>query len=235
MGDGVNDNAADDRPQSRRKGPIARGIGWLLALCGILFVAQVFVGFVGLPGWLLFWMTGGEPPVDHPRYVVVLGGGGIPSETGLMRTYCAAAYGAGRTGVTFIVALPADGDPTTNSVGRMRRELVMRGIPAESVIMEYRGRSTWEQAANIRRMLDSGTDQHMAIVTSPYHVRRALLCFRKQGFRNVTGLPAVGVGAEADLGGGTTLRYAFWSNLVSEIEVLRELCALAQYGWKGWI
>lgn len=235
MGDGVNDTTADDMPQFRKRGRITRVVGILLVLCGFLFMLQVLVGFVGLPCRLLFWMTGGEPPVDHPRCIVVLGGGGIPSETGLMRTYCAAAYGAGRTGVTFIVALPADGDPATSSVGRMRGELVMRGIPAESVIMEYRGRSTWEQAANIRRMLDSETDQHMAIVTSPYHVRRALLCFRKQGFRNVTGLPAVGVGAEADLGGGTTVRYAFWSNLVAEIEVLRELCALAQYWWKGWI
>lgn len=231
----MDDDRTYDRRGRRRRGWFSKALGFLLKLCGLAFVLQIAVGFVGLPGRLTAWLAGGEPPADHPRYVAVLGGGGIPSATGLMRTYCAAAYGAGRTGVTFIVALPADRDPETSSVGRMRDELVLRGIPAGSVLMEVRGRNTHEQARNIHRMLRSEEDEHIAIVTSPYHVRRALLCFRAQGFTHVTGLPATGVGAEADLGGGVTLRYAFWSNLVSEIEVLRELIALAQYRWNGWL
>lgn len=219
-----------------KPGRLRSAAGFLLAACGVMFVVQIAVGFLGLPRTLTLWLTGGEPPRDvTPRYVVVLGGGGIPSESGLIRTYCAAAYGAGRSGVTFIVALPSDGDPATNSVGRMRDELILRGIPAGSVLMEYRGRSTQEQAVNIRRMIGSDAGKRVVIVTSPYHVRRSVLCFRKQGFNRVSGLPADSVGAEADLGGGVTLRYAFWNNLISTIEAARELCAMAQYKLRGWL
>ena len=219
-----------------KTGRLRRGAAVLLAACGVMFVIQLAVGFLGLPRSLTLWLAGGEPPAGiTPRYVVVLGGGGIPSESGLIRTYCAAAYGAGRSGVTFIVALPSDGDPATNSVGRMRDELILRGIPAGSVLMEYRGRSTREQAVNIRRMIGPEVAKPVVIVTSPYHVRRSVLCFRKQGFNRVSGLPADSVGAEADLGGGVTLRYAFWSNLISTIEAARELCAMAQYKLRGWL
>lgn len=217
--------------QIRRRLP-----GWLLQLCGVIFLVQVGIGFLGLPGVLTRWLVGGVPqPIEDPRYVVVLGGGGIPSGSGLIRTYCAADYGVGLTGVTFIVALPADGDPATNSVGRMRDELVLRGIPREQVLLESKGRNTHEQAMNIRRMLDSDRGACVVLVSSPFHIRRSLLCFRQQGFERVVGLPAFGTGAEADLGGNTALRYDFWSNLTAGVEALRELCALAQYGLCGWL
>jgi len=223
--------------QACKAQPLKQTARFLLNLCGVLFLLLVCVGLTGLPRSFTRWLAGGEPSRDaHPSFVIVLGGGGIPSESGLLRTYCAAAaYGADRTGVTFIVALPSDGDPATNSVGRMRDELVLRGIPAASIRMEYRGRNTREQALNVRRMLGPRADDPVVLVTSPYHVRRSVLCFRKHGFRRVTGLPASSVGAEADLGGWETLRYTFWNNLISEIEAVRELAALAQYRLKGWI
>lgn len=207
----------------------------LLMTAGIILLLQLTIGFTGLPGGLTRWLAGGNPPADTPRYVIVLGGGGIPSGTGLMRTYCAAAFAAGQTGMTFIVALPSDGDPATNSVGRMRAELILRGIPPDSILMETRGRNTREQALNIHAMLSTDADAPVALVTSPYHVRRALLCFRKAGFTRVTGLPSSEVSAEADMGNGLAFRYGFWSNLTATIEVLRELTALALYAARGWL
>jgi uncharacterized SAM-binding protein YcdF (DUF218 family) len=212
--------------------------GWVfVTLAGWVFVAQIVIGFTGLPHELTSWLAGNDFRSDGaPRYVVVLGGGGIPSETGLIRTYHAAAFDVAHTGLTHIVALPSDGDPTTNSVGRMRDELVMRGIPAASIRMEYRGRDTHEQAANVRTLLGpDALNQSVIVVTSPYHLRRALLCFRKEGFRRVSGLPAQSIGAEADLGPGVAWRYVFWSNLENTIAAARELLALLQYGLKGWI
>jgi uncharacterized SAM-binding protein YcdF (DUF218 family) len=208
-----------------------------VALGAVAFAIQVTIGFTGVPSGLQKWLAGqNEIAKGLPRYVVVLGGGGIPSESGLIRTYYAAMASGWQTGTVFVVALPADGDAAALSTGRMRSELVMRGVPFESVRMEFRGRNTREQAINIREMLGpEAVDDALVVITSPSHVRRALLCFRRAGFRNVGGLPAFDVGAEADIGRGTLWRYDFWNNLARLADTARELCALAYYAVRGWI
>lgn len=220
-----------------RRCPLCRLLRGAIMVGGVLFGLQILLGLTGLPAGLVGWLAGGEEEVPPDvRYVVVLGGAGIPSESGLMRTYSAAAFAAGRTGVTYVVALPCDGDPEAGSVGRMRDELVMRGIPAAAVRMEYKGRDTREEAENVRDMLGhEALTAPLVVVTSPTHVLRAVLCFRKAGFRHATGLPARSADVEADIGAHGLWRYGFWGNLESEVKVLREVIALFQYKVKGWI
>lgn len=204
----------------------------------VALAVQLIVGIAGIPGPIVRWMVGlNQSPHGKPTVIVVLGGGGIPSETGLIRTYHAARLAGNHPQARLIVALPSDGDPENNSVGRMKKELVMRGVPAEAIDMEFRGRNTHEQAVNVRGML-GGVDalrQPLVIVTSPSHIRRSLLCFRKAGFQRVAGFAAQGVGAEADLGTLTSMRYGFWSNQRLWIDYLREWCAMAVYKLRGWI
>jgi uncharacterized SAM-binding protein YcdF (DUF218 family) len=202
-----------------------------------LLVVQIVVALTGLPPALVSWMVTADVVLqEEPRYVVVLGGGGIPSESGLIRTYYAAQHGAGLTGATFIVSLPTDHDPETSSVGRMRDELVMRGIDRESILMEYKGKNTYQQARSIRNMLGyRALGEPLLIVTSPYHARRSLLCFRRQGFENVACLAAQSVAAEADMGPATGGRYNIWGTLVYEVWYARELVALAYYRMRGWL
>ncbi len=146
----------------------------------------------------------------------------------MLRCYLAAEFGRQLTNTTFIVALPADDDPETSSVGRMRDELVMRGIPAESIRMEFRGLNTRQQAANVRALLgDDAVDEPLVVVSSQYHVRRAARYFRKAGFTNVSGLTAHSVSAEAAIGPGACwLRYRVWNNAVAWVRISRELVAL---------
>ncbi|MBX7259624.1 MAG: YdcF family protein [Candidatus Hydrogenedentes bacterium] len=200
------------------------------------FFLQVVIGFTGMPRWRA--NRHAEADAAAPAYIVVLGGGGIPSETGLMRTYCAAAIGTNYPSATFIVSLPCDGDPETNSVGRMRDELVLRGLPRHSIEMEHDGLNTHEQAASVARILGpAALTNRVLVVTSPYHIRRALLCFRKVGFTQVDGSATLGIGAEADAGaaGPLDLRYTFWATLHAEIDWVRECVALLYYRLRGWI
>jgi len=203
----------------------------------LLFVLQFLGAVFGIPTCLRNWFCtpgGGAKATAH--YVVVLGGGGIPSATGLMRTYYAARLASACTGAVFVVALPADGDPEAASTGKMRDELVMRGVPASSILMEHRGLNTHEQAVNTRRLLgEEAVGKRVVVATSPSHVRRAVLCFRKEGFAVATGLPAFSTGAEADLGRGTGIRYSFWANLETQVVLAREGCALLYYKMRGWI
>jgi uncharacterized SAM-binding protein YcdF (DUF218 family) len=214
-----------------------RGFRSLLMLLGVLFVAQIGLAFTPWLSPLHRWLAAPEYAVERtPAWVVVLGGGGIPSESGLIRTYYAAQIGTNLPHATFIVSLPADDDPERSSVGKMRDELVLRGIPAAAVRMEHRGRNTHEQARYIREMLpESARDEPVLLVTSPSHFRRSVLCFRREGFREIGSLAARGVGVEADLGGGVPFRYVFWSRLAAQVDAVRELCALCYYRLRGWI
>jgi uncharacterized SAM-binding protein YcdF (DUF218 family) len=202
-----------------------------------VFLLQILLAVTGPPQGIVDWLQMPElAPQETPRNVVVLGGGGIPSGSSLLRTYSAAQYGKNLTGTTFVVALPADGNPETSSVGRMRNELVLRGIPSTAIRMEYRGLNTHEQAVNVQRLLGpEALDQPILIVTSGYHIRRAVSCFRKLGFTKVEGLLASDIGAEAEIGPWGWLRYGAWANLERGIRVLRELAALAAYKFEGWI
>jgi uncharacterized SAM-binding protein YcdF (DUF218 family) len=207
------------------------------AIAVVFLLSQILVALVGPPQCVIEWLEMPEIlPRVTPRNLVILGGGGIPSGSTLLRTYYAAQYGKNLTGTTFIVSLPADGDPETSSVGRMRDELVLRGIPSSVIRMEYRGLNTHQQAVNVQHLLGpEALDQPILIVTSGYHMRRAVDCFRKAGFTRVSGLLASEIGAEAEIGPWGWLRYGVWAHLEREIRVSRELAALATYKIEGWI
>jgi uncharacterized SAM-binding protein YcdF (DUF218 family) len=215
---------------------------WLILvhLAFFLFAIAMFFAVFGMPGSFVNWMVAGDVALDGPaRTVVVLGGGGIPSETGLIRAYYAAWYGmnvTNATNVTFVVCLPSDIDPEIDSVGRMRDELVLRGIRRESILMEHYGRDTHQQAVNVRKLLgEEACRGRLLIVSSPYHARRALMCFREAGFKKAACLAACNVEPEADMGPAVGTRYGFWSGLVWEVWYARELVALAYYKLRGWI
>jgi uncharacterized SAM-binding protein YcdF (DUF218 family) len=207
----------------------------LLWTCALLFVLQVAGALFGWHRRPLAWLRAAESDPPTPAVIVVLGGGGIPSESGLLRCYHAATLARAHPDALCIVSLPAD-DPEAQSTGRMRDELVMRGVAPERILMEARARNTHEQAVAVREMLgDAGLEQPVWIVTSGAHMRRALLCFQRQGFSSVHGLTARVTGAEGDIGPGAFWRYGVWSHLESQVEMLREWTALAYYWRRGWI
>ena len=209
----------------------------LVRISATLFLLQIALATPLLDGTIESWLK--VPDADSigiPEYIVILGGGSIPSDTGLMRTYYGATHSIAFPEATIIVALPADEDPETSSVGRMKDELVLRGVPASSILMETKGRNTHEQAEGIRAMLGPGAiDTTVHIVTERSHLRRSVLCFRKAGFSHVFGICTHNTGAEADVGAGTFLRYTLWTNLQLQIRVLREMIATGVYKLRGWI
>jgi len=209
----------------------------LVSMSAALFLLQIALATPLLDGVVESWLhVADDGAMEAPGYIVVLGGGGIPSGTGLMRTYYGARHSISFPDATVIVALPADEDPETNSVGRMKDELVLRGVPATSILMETEGRNTHEQAERIRAMLGPGViDDPVHIVTERTHLRRSLLCFKKAGFSSVFGIGTPNTGAEADMGAGTFLRYTLWTNLQLQIRVLREVIATGMYKLRGWV
>jgi len=209
------------------------------------------LGIFGIPRTLTGWLGCNDVPrPEDPHWIIVLGGSGIPSASSLMRSYYGAQCALAHARAECIVALASADDPLASNVGRLRHELIVRGVAPERIRMEHKGRNTHEQAVNIARMLGpAGRREAVVLVTSPYHMRRAYLCFRQAGFENVGALPSYSIGSEEEyrnaveawsgFGGVRSFlgrfRYSFWINLTAEIWIARELTGLALYKVRGWI
>jgi uncharacterized SAM-binding protein YcdF (DUF218 family) len=228
----------------------------LVSLAGVAFIVLTALAFTGMPWRAYEWLATDSYKLDgEPDYIVVLGGGGVPSKSGLVRAYRGAEMARLYKKAPVIVALPEDSPAMTNAAQMMKAELILRGVPAKRIVMETKGRNTREQAVNVARMINADPrDAWVLIVTSPSHVKRALLTFRKAGFAYVAGLAATeesieasvalstpGGGAQSDqgmgggsIGGNVVLRYSFWNNLAYEVDVARELTAMAYYRIRKW-
>lgn len=235
-----------------RLGSFWRICAGFLQWCGLAGLAAAVLCFSPVPWRVYRWLSTDPAQAANPSFIVVLGGGGIPSETGLMRTYEAAAVAARFPAATVVVALPAEGAPETSSTGRMKAELVMRGVAADRILLEPQGRNTREQALNVAKMIPGAETNTVLVVTSPEHVKRAVLSFRKAGLGGTSGSPAFEESADyelnydqkdlggaerpgPDIGNRPMLRYQFWNNLGYLERSARELAALAYYKWMGWI
>jgi uncharacterized SAM-binding protein YcdF (DUF218 family) len=239
---------------AQKKTPASGGRWWkrLLMACGVLFLALLLVALLGLPWPVYTWLGRDAKPLKGvPDYIVMMGGGGIPSESGLMRCYQTALMAGQFPQAQVVVAMPLEPGEDDEHPSTVVRELMQRGVVIERIAQEGRGRHTREQAVRVRELTRRGDREPvLLLVTSPEHMRRSLLAFRKAGFRSVHGSPVYGQNLEADvsypsatggrklvpnLGGSLMLRYRLWDNLIVEIKVLRELAALGYYKAKGWI
>nr|WP_249729683.1 YdcF family protein [Chelatococcus sp. YT9] len=102
---------------------------------------------------------------DRVDAIVVLGGDGP------RRAYRAAALY--RAGVAPQVMIAGDGD-----CGFIRQMMIDRGVPASAIQVECQSRNTWENALFSVPMLVQAKVRRAVIVTSWFHSRRALACFR---------------------------------------------------------
>lgn len=233
---------------------LARMFRGVLQTAGAVFILLLLAAVLGLPWPVYRWLGDVKTEVEGtPDVIVMMGGGGIPSESGLVRSWQTAREAARYPKARVLVAMPYEpGEGATNR-SAIQRELILRGVAEHRLDQEGQGRHTHEQAVRVREMLDGREDKlRLMIVTSPEHVRRSVRSFQKAGFVHVRGRAGWSESIEADLtygaepsvtkpsasdwvGHSMTLRYRLWDNLGLMIRVSRELTALAYYKVKGWI
>ncbi len=231
---------------------IFKTLKWLVIFFGCISIIMIILSFTTAPFWGYYWLGTSECKEEiQPEYIVVMGGSAIPGKSGLMRTYYAAAVANRYPEARIIISLPGETDDSSSSVNLMKRELEIRNVSSERISLETNGKNTRYQALEVIKMISSTTES-VILVTSPEHMRRAILTFRKAGFKNISGIPAFEqtidfdlVFNDKDLGGrnkfipeighNTQLRYQFWIHLEYEILIIREIVALGFYHLKGWI
>jgi len=223
---------------------------YYLIFSSIFFTIFIFLSFTTAPFWMYYYLgVSANKLKQSPDYIVVLGGGGMPSETGLMRTFYAKSASVKYPKAKIIIALPGDSIDTTSAVFLMKKELVERGISANKISFETKGTNTRSQALEIAKILSS--DKNILIISSPEHMYRSVKTFVKAGLKNTGGEPAFEKAIEANLdfnddelggnsvvpnvGNNTQLRYQFWNHMKYQIIVYREYFAITYYKLRAWI
>lgn len=189
-----------------------------------------------------------------PSHVLVMGGSGIPGESGLMRTYYGAQAAARYPDAEVLVALPRDAahsDASRNYLGELR----LRGVRPKRLRLLDGGNNTREQALRLAAELGRWTNgrPRVLIVTSPEHVRRTAASLRRTCNAELAAYPAFPLSiedpdlnhvaaaaptatAEAGSSGlALRFRYQLWANMRYSCDALREGAALAYYRVRGWI
>jgi uncharacterized SAM-binding protein YcdF (DUF218 family) len=129
-------------------------------------------------------VTGGARTLaDHPEIAVVLGAGleddGSPTETTLARADAAASLARERDMAVIVSGSHGDGPaPQHTEAYLMAERLVAKGISGSRIFLEDESRDTVANAALVaERYLAGIAPRRLVIVTSPFHVARALAIF----------------------------------------------------------
>lgn len=133
----------------------------------LAFVSLFLAGLVVQIGWMaaprLLWVETAAPAPAGA--VVVLGG------EGWTRPHRAAEVF--RETQSALVIVSGDGDCQD-----VRRQLEARAVPRDKILTECESKSTFENARFSVKLLRERQVTNVVIVTSWYHSRRALACFR---------------------------------------------------------
>lgn len=145
-----------------------------LAAAAVLFLSPLYQL---LAGPLIL----GSPLTTHANAIVVLGGGvdkeGHPGESTVERVlYGTALY---KEGFAPVVVL-STGKTLRFSEARVMRELALSlGVPEGDLLLEEDSRNTYENILYVGRLSRRKGWKRAIIVSSPYHMRRVALLYRK--------------------------------------------------------
>lgn len=102
------------------------------------------------------------------------------------------------------------------------------GVPPDAIVLEERAANTYENVAFTARLLEERGWDRVLLVSSPYHMRRALLTWRK-------------VAPEVEVVPTPTPESQFytrdgWGISLEQIRgLLHEYAAIPYYWWRGWV
>lgn len=223
-------------------------------ILGIVFLILILLSFTSLPFWGYYWLGTSKSKIsEKPEYIILLGGGGMPSESSLMRAYFVHRAAVESPESRIVISIPGNPEDSTSTARRVAAELILKGISPERILFEQTATNTRSEAIELQNFRNENlTAKSILLVTSPEHMRRAVLVFRKAGFTRVNALPTFENVLEAnlffdagklggnrlpipDIGGNTSVRYQFWNHLKYEILIAREMAALGYYKLRGWI
>jgi uncharacterized SAM-binding protein YcdF (DUF218 family) len=225
---------------------------WLLGLkrtgFGIVFLAFAWLYVCSTAQFSYMLMGGLErdyPPVpmaevDRADAIVLLGGalrgdtekGKLPdlNQYADRLVHAVALYKAGKADYLLLTGGAAPG--SRSEAHLMRDLLVIMGVPPEAMILEDQSANTHENAVKSAKTLGKLGMNRILLVTSAFHMPRAVPLFRKQGLEVIPAPTDFGkVILESTLPAGIP----GVKNLVRTTEALHEIVGYQVYRLRGWL
>ena len=115
---------------------------------------------------------------------------------------------------------------------QMQQVLQVMGVPGASMVLETRSRTTYDNARFTAGLLQQHGIQRALLVTSGFHMRRAMATFRAQGI-DVEAVPT-DFQRMIDASGGVGLMPSV-ANLYRTTLALHELVGYQVYRLRGWL
>lgn len=162
----------------------------VLAL-GIVLVACV-AGLIVMGTRIM--RAGHSAPPGHLDYLIVLGAkvrpDGQPTRALRFRLEATRDYLAEHPATIVIVSGGRGTDEPRSEAATMAHWLEAHGVAREQIICEDTATTTAENLAHSNRLVPELRNARVGIVTNDFHLYRALLTARKQGFYQIWGIPA---------------------------------------------
>ncbi|HIT91218.1 MAG TPA: YdcF family protein [Candidatus Merdenecus merdavium] len=161
----------------------------LVRFLGLLLLGGVFCFFI-LLGMVLYGMI--PKASKNLDYIILLGAkvnGEIPSRILMARIKRAAQYLKENKETKIIVSGGQGPDEGISEALAMKRALIMEGIAENRIIFEDRSVNTKENIEFSYHLIEN-KEASIALVTSDFHIFRAMAIAKKQGIHQIQGIPA---------------------------------------------
>ena len=200
----------------------------LVATVVSLLIAYLLIFQTTFVWWAAEPLSISQPPRSADAIVVFAGGAGESGQAGggyQERVKRAVDLYAGGYANRMIFST---GFVFAFTEGEVMRSLAeANGVPPEAIILETTARSTFENVARSREILLEKGWRRVLLVSSPYHMRRAMLTWRA-------------VAPEIDVVATPVPNSQFYAHergpSLEQIRgLLQEYVAIAWYWWRGWI
>lgn len=167
------------------KSPVLKGIGWFLRVLVVL-VTAVFLFFIGKI--TLGSLIKSDGPAKNALVLGLALENGKPTEDLIARLDTAEKYLESNPDAALILT---GGNPDENGkteAAAMREILLARGVAEEKLRLEDQAETTVDNFKNTMRMVNARDP--IALITSNYHMDRAVHEAKKAGFEKVLRSPA---------------------------------------------
>ena len=165
------------------------------ALLSLVMAILLLISIVPVGGYMMAFLETRFPSVQEQTHVdgiVVLGGAinansyyrwpgsGYTSTIG--RVIEAARLAKRFPSARLVVSAGPEIEPGHSEADATRQVLIELGVAPERVELEVHSRNTYENALFVKQIAKPGPDEHWLLVTSAFHMPRAMGCFRSVGF-----------------------------------------------------
>jgi uncharacterized SAM-binding protein YcdF (DUF218 family) len=199
-----------------------------MKIAAALVIAYLAIFQTNLVWWLAEPLKISEPAASSDAIVVFAGGVGESGRAGVgVQERIAKAVDLFRDGVAPRMIISSGFVFTLKEAEMMKAIAVDNGVPADAILLEERASNTYENVEFTRRMLNDTGWRRIALVSSPYHMRRAMLTWKKVA-------PEVEVRATPP-----PASYFYEHSRGASLEQIRglaqEYAAIVAYWWRGHI